>query len=81
MAFGFFSDAEADALIEEQRATVDLEKRRELVQQANKIASDKVASAFLNHPVDTLVYRKEVNYPEVSRIPGLVDLDRVTISS
>ena len=80
MAFGFFAEDEVDALIEEQRTVVDLEQRRDLVRQANKIASDKVASAFLFHPTDILVYRTEVNYPDESRIPGLVDLDRVTIS-
>lgn len=79
MPFGFFSDKEVDALIEQQRVETDLEKRKELVQRANKITSDKVAAVFLTHPLDILVYRKEVNYPDVSRIPGLVDLDRVTI--
>ncbi len=79
MAFGFFSDKEVDELIEQERVETDLERRKELVQKANKITSDKVAAAFLYHPLDILVYRKEVNYPDVSRIPGLVDLDRVTI--
>jgi peptide/nickel transport system substrate-binding protein len=51
------------------------------VQQANLITSNKVALAFTHHPLDTLVYRTEVNFPAVSRIPGLVDLDRVTLSS
>ena len=78
--FGYFSDAEADALIDEQSATADIEKRRELVQKANKITSDKVACAFLFHPSNILVHHKSVNYPAISRIPGLVDLDRVTLS-
>jgi hypothetical protein len=51
-----------------------------MVQEANKITSDKVATIFTNHPTDILVYRSEVTYPDESRIPGLVDLDRVTIS-
>ena len=49
------------------------------MQKANKITSDKVACAFLFHPVDVLVYSKKVNFPNESRIPGLVDLDRVTL--
>ncbi|MFQ5854137.1 MAG: ABC transporter substrate-binding protein [Anaerolineae bacterium] len=81
MAFGFFSDQEVDELIEAERVETDLDKRKELVQRANKITSDKVAAAFLFHPLDILVYRKEVNFPDESRIPGLVDLDRVTIAS
>lgn len=81
MAFGYFSDEEVDELIAEQRAEADLDRRKELVQQANQITSDKVAAAFLFHPLDILVYRNTVNYPDVSRIPGLVDLDRVTVSS
>ena len=80
MAFGYFSDAEVDQLIEQERVETDLDKRKELVQRANQITSDKVASAFLFHPVDILVYRTNVNYPDVSRIPGLVDLDRVTLA-
>ena len=79
MAFGTHSIAEVDELIEQERVETDLEKRKELVQQANQITSDKVAAAFLFHPVDILVYRNEVNYPDVSRIAGLVDLDRTTL--
>jgi len=81
LPFGIFSEAEVDALIEEQRSETDLEKRRELVRKANKLTSDKVACLFLNHPVDTVIWRKEVNYPDASRIAGLVDLDRATISA
>ncbi|HEY64146.1 MAG TPA: ABC transporter substrate-binding protein [Caldilineae bacterium] len=80
MPFGFFSDKEVDELIEQERVETNLERRKELVQKANKITSDKVAAVFLYHPLDILVYRKEVNYPDESRIPGLVDLDRVTIA-
>lgn len=80
MPFGLFSIAESDELIEQQRIETDLNKRKELVQKANQITSDKVAAAFLFHPLDILVYRKEVNYPAESRIPGLVDLDRVTLN-
>jgi ABC-type transport system substrate-binding protein len=79
MPFGFWAEEEADALIVEQSTTADLEKRKELVQKANKITSDKVATAFLFHPDNVLVYRKEVNFPSESRIPGLVDMDRVTL--
>lgn len=81
MPFGFFSDSEVDALIDEQRTVTDLEQRKALVQQANQITSDKVAAIFTHHPLDILIYRKEVNFPEESRIPGLVDLDRTTLSS
>jgi ABC-type transport system substrate-binding protein len=80
MPFGFFSDPEVDRLIDEQKVTTDLETRRELVQEANRITSDKVASAFLYHPIDVLVYRNSVTYPPESRITGLVDLDRAAIA-
>jgi hypothetical protein len=59
---------------------VDPERRRELVQEANLISSNKVAQAFLTHPVDVMVWRSEVTFPEASRIPGLVDLDRTTVA-
>jgi hypothetical protein len=38
-------------------------RRRELVQQANLLTSDRVAAMFVFHPVSPLVTRKEVNYP------------------
>jgi ABC-type transport system substrate-binding protein len=79
--FGFFSDSEVDKLISDQSASADLEKRREMVLRANKITSDKVASAFLFHQTDILVHHKSVVFPKESRIPGLVDLDRVTLSA
>ncbi len=79
MPFGLFSIKEVDDLIEQERVETDLDKRKELVQKANKLTSDKVAAAFTHHPMDILVYRKEVDYPDQSRIPGLVDLDRVTL--
>ena len=80
MPFGFFSDQQMDDLTAQQSSEADLETRRKLVRQANQITSDKVATIFTHHPVDILVYRKEVTFPDESRIPGLVDLDRVTIS-
>jgi ABC-type transport system substrate-binding protein len=79
--FGFFSEAEADKLIAEQSVTPDPEARKALVQKANAITSDKVACAFLYHPVDVQVYHKSVNFPAESRIPGLHDFDRVTVKS
>lgn len=78
--FGFFSGPEADKLIDEQSITADIEKRRELVQKVNKITSDKVACGFLYHPVDVQVHHKSVNFPAESRIPGLHDFDRTTLS-
>ena len=78
--FGFFSDSEADELIAQQRLETDLEKRKAMVQKANKITSDKVTSAFIFHRMNILVHHKSVNFPQESRIPGLVDLDRVTIA-
>ncbi|MEO0427381.1 MAG: ABC transporter substrate-binding protein [Pseudomonadota bacterium] len=78
--FGYFADSEADALIEKQSITPKPEDRRALVQEANKITSDKVASGFLYHPVDVLIHSKDVIYPAVSRIPGLTDLDRVSFA-
>jgi ABC-type transport system substrate-binding protein len=77
--FGYFSEEESDALIVKQSATADPAKRKALVQQANKINSDKVTCAFLYHPVDVQVRHKSVNFPDESRIPGLADLDRVTL--
>lgn len=78
-AFGYFSNAQADALIEKQSVTADLETRKALVQEANQITSDRVACGFLYHPIDAQVRHKSVNYPAESRIPGLHDLDRVTL--
>ncbi|MEM7210595.1 MAG: ABC transporter substrate-binding protein [Pseudomonadota bacterium] len=80
MPFGWFSDPAVDALVQEQGKTADPAARRVLVQEANKLCSDKVVQAFLHHPADVMVWRKEVNFPAASRIPGLVDLDRVTLS-
>jgi ABC-type transport system substrate-binding protein len=80
MPFGFFSDEEVDALTDQQSTESDLEQRKELVQQANQITSDKIAAVFTHHPLDILVYRQEVTFPDESRIPGLVDLDRVTLA-
>jgi peptide/nickel transport system substrate-binding protein len=79
--FGYFSEAEVDRLVAEQSVTPDLERRRELVQQANLLTSDKVAAMFVFHPVSPLVTRKEVNFPAESRIPDLVDLDLVTVET
>ncbi len=78
--FGFFSETRADELITKQSLTADPDARKALVQQANKVTSDKVACAFLYHPVDIQVRHKRVNFPAESRIPGLNDLDRVTLS-
>ncbi len=80
MPFGWFSDPEVDKLVAAEATTADPDKRREMVQKANRITSDKVAQAFLHHPLDTMVWRKEVAFPDESRIPGLVDLDRTTVN-
>ena len=80
MPFGNFSEAECDRLIAEQSVTPEPDARRTLVQAANKITSDKVACGFLYHPVDVQVRHASVNFPAESRIPGLNDLDRVTLS-
>jgi len=76
---GYFSSTEADALIDQQSVTANLDQRKALVQQANQITSDKVACGFLYHPVDVQVRHKSVNFPAESRIPGLHDFDRVTL--
>ena len=78
--FGFYSDAETDAAITEESVTADPDARKALVQEANLITSNKVACAFLYHPVDIQVYHTSVNYPDESRIPGLHDFDRVSLS-
>jgi len=80
MPFGFYSEAESDAAADEQSLTADPEARRALVQKANQITSDKVACGFLYHPVDILVHSTSVNVPPESRIPGLHDFDRMTLS-
>jgi ABC-type transport system substrate-binding protein len=80
MAFGFFSDSHVDDLVAQESTETDQEARKALVQEANHITSDKVATIFTHHPTDILVYRKEVNFPDVSRIPGLVDLDRTSLA-
>ena len=80
MPFGLFSDPEVDALVAEQTTTADVEARKVLVRKVNRITSNKVAQAFLYHPADVLVTRKEVDFPAESRIPGLVDMDRVTLA-
>jgi ABC-type transport system substrate-binding protein len=81
MPFGWFSDPEVDRLVAEQAVTANIDARKALVQQANKITSDKVAQAFLYHPADVLVTRKEVDFPAESMIPGLLDMDRVSLKS
>jgi ABC-type transport system substrate-binding protein len=78
--FGYFSEAEVDRLVAEQSVTPDPEKRKELVQKANLLTSNKVAAMFVFYPVSPLVTRAEVNYPDESRIPDLVDRDLVTVS-
>ena len=81
MPFGFYSEAESDAAADLQSVTAKLEERKDLVQKANKITSDKVACGFLYHPVDILVHSNKVNVPAESRIPGLHDFDRMTLST
>ena len=78
--FGFFSEMEVDRLIAEQSTTADIKARKALVRKANKITSEKVACVFLFHPPDIQVRHKSVHFPMESRIHGLVDLDRVTLS-
>ena len=78
MPFGYFSDKRADELIDAQSLETNLGKRKVMVQEANRITSAKVACAFLYHRMSILVHHKSVNYPAVSRIPGLVELDRVS---
>ena len=80
MAFGYFSDKRADELIDAQRLETDLEKRKIMVQEANRITSEKVACAFLYHNVSILVYRKNVNYPDIARIPALVEFDWISLT-
>jgi ABC-type transport system substrate-binding protein len=80
MPFGYFSSKEADEMIDKQLKQGDPETRRRYVRAANKITSDKLACVFIYHPVDAQVRHKSVNFPKVSRIPGLVDLDRTSIS-
>ena len=78
--FGFYSEAESDALADQQSVTADPEARRDLVRKANRITSDKVTCGFLYHPVDVLVHHKSVQVPEDARIPGLHELDRISLA-
>ncbi len=78
--FGFYSEAASDAAADAQSLVADPEERRELVRKANRITSDKVTCGFLYHPVDVLVYHKSIQVPEDARIPGLHELDRISIS-
>lgn len=80
MPFGFWSEAEADALTDQQSVTADPAARRDLVQKANAITSNKVACGFLYHPVDVLVHSTSVIVPEDARIPGLHELDRISLA-
>ncbi|MBT6138419.1 MAG: ABC transporter substrate-binding protein [Rhodospirillaceae bacterium] len=80
MKFGYWSEDEADKLIATQSVEANVKERKALVQKANKITSDKVACAFLYHPMDIKVWHKSVNVPAESLIPALVDLDRTTLS-
>ena len=80
MPFGFWSETEADAATEEQSVTADPAHARVLVQKANAITSNKVACGFLYHPVDVLVHSTTVIVPEDARIPGLHELDRISLA-
>ncbi|WP_223426738.1 ABC transporter substrate-binding protein [Tateyamaria pelophila] len=80
MPFGFWSEAESDTAVEAQSVTADPAARRELVQKANAITSNKVACGFLYHPVDVLVHSTSVIVPEDARIPGLHELDRISLA-
>jgi len=80
MPFGFFSEADVDSLTDQQAVTAEPAARRELVQAANQLTSDKVACGFLFHPVDILVHSASVTVPPEGRIPGLHDFDRMTLS-
>lgn len=78
--FGFFSEADADAATDAQSVTANPEDRKALVQKANAITSNKVACGFLYHPVDVLVHSTAVIVPEDARIPGLHELDRISLA-
>ncbi len=78
--FGFFSEAESDSAVDEQAVTAKPEDRKALVQKANAITSNKVACGFLYHPVDILVHSTSVVVPENARIPGLHELDRISLA-
>ena len=80
MPFGFFSEAAADAAADAQAVTAKPEERKALVQEANAITSNKVACGFLYHPVDILVHSNAVVVPEDARIPGLHELDRISLA-
>jgi peptide/nickel transport system substrate-binding protein len=78
-AFGFYAVAEVDELISEQAITADINARKALVQQANQITSDKLATIFTWHPTEIFVYRAEIDFPAASQIVGLRDMDRISL--
>lgn len=78
--FGYYSEMESDAAIDQQAITANPEERRELVQKANAITSNKVACGFLYHPVDILVHHNSVQVPADARIPGLHEFDRISLA-
>jgi len=75
MEYGFYSNPEVDELINEQRVTVDLDERIELVKELNLKISNDPAAAFLFHPTDDLALNKKVK--GFKFIPGLRDLQTV----
>jgi len=79
--FGYFSEKRTDELITAQQFETDPDQRKAMVQEANRITSNKVAAAFLFHPVDRMVFRDNVDYPLEARVPGLADMDRVRLKS
>ena len=78
--FGFYSEAESDAAADALSLVADPQERRDLVRKANRITSDKVTCGFLYHPVDVLVYHKSIQVPDEARIPGLHELDRISLT-
>jgi len=75
MPYGFYSNPEVDELIQEQRVTIDREKRVELVRELNRKISSDPAAIFLFHPTDDLALNKKVK--GFKFIPGLRDLHSV----
>jgi ABC-type transport system substrate-binding protein len=75
-SFGY-NNPQVDALNAAQRETPDVAKRVRWVQAAVDLIARDAPAVFLNHAKDTLAYRKNVR--GVLHIPGLRDLDTVTV--
>lgn len=60
MSCSFYENAEVSALLEEARATVDVEKQYELYGKAQEIVADEAAALFIANPLHRMAHRDRV---------------------